>query len=56
MVFSKGATRGGARGLEPPPSLLRGGLSPPWHRGPALNIEYLFDLDLFFLILDEKVV
>ena len=31
-------------------------LAPPWPRWPALNIEYLFDLDLFFLILDEKVV
>ena len=36
----KGATRGEARGLEPPSSLLRGGYAPS-------NIKYLFDLDLF---------
>ena len=53
---AKAQLGGGLGGSSPPPSLLRGGLSPPWPRGPALNIEYLFDLDLFFLILDEKVV
>ena len=42
VVVVKGAYRGG-------------GLAPPWPRRPALSIEYLFDLDLFFL-LDEKVV
>ena len=38
-----GATRGGNGAVAlPPPWAARGG------RGPALNIEYLFDLHLFF--------
>jgi len=35
-----GAIREGWGGLGSP--------SPLWPRGPALNIEYLFDLNLFF--------
>ena len=36
-----GATRGGATEPKPPPSLQRGGLSPPWPRAPPLGFHPL---------------
>ena len=36
-----GATRGGATEPKPPPSLQRGGLSPPWPRAPPLGFPPL---------------
>ena len=52
-----GATRGGATEPKPPLACKGGGLAPPWPRGPALNIDYLFDLNLFYsLILDKKAI